>query len=80
VGSGNLPKACEKTGKNRQKRRAACCPVLPKSPRQATFVIRQSMIPKWGTRFRTTGMLKTKISALIRLSRSGSESDRVQGF
>jgi hypothetical protein len=64
MGSANFPKACEKTGKSRQKGRADCRPVLPKSPRQATFVVRQSMIPIFGD-----DHAQPKISAVIRLTK-----------
>jgi hypothetical protein len=77
MGSGKSPKACEKTGKKRQKDRAGCRPVLPKPPRQATFIVRQSMIPKWGYPIFGGDHAQTKISALIRFTRSGSTSGRV---
>jgi hypothetical protein len=68
MGRANSAKACEKTGKKRQKDRADCRSVLPKPPRQATFVIRQSMIPKWGYPIFGGYHAQTKISALIWLT------------
>jgi hypothetical protein len=60
MGSANSPKACEKTGKIQQKGQADCRPVLPKSSRQATFVVRLSMIGEIGLPISPTTMFKRK--------------------
>jgi hypothetical protein len=64
----NSVKACEKTGKNRQKGRTIGRPALPKPPHRATFVIRQSRIPKNTQAAFGQGQAQTEIGISMRLS------------